>query len=405
LPVQPPGAPDRARQPALRAEPAGIGSAGALRHPEGRRERYDLQPENALAPASAPALPAPLHCGGAFAADPPVIDFHHQGEAVRLLGGEAWFASGQSEAYRDTGATDLLEIVRRVDSGEPWRSVVAERYAQSYPWLHSIVTSPARDLFFRRFPPAPGARVLDIGSGWGQIALPLAARGPVTALEPTPERLAFIRAAARQDRVDANLCFVQADFLDVDFSTRFDLACCIGVLEWVPRFRQGEPRQLQVEFLARARKLLAPGGRLVVGIENRFGLKYLLGAADDHIGAAQVAVYDRELADRKWRAASGQPLRSFTYTRAELAEMLREAGFANLRFHAALPDYKLPEVLLPWGDEVNRFFLEGGFVAEHDGTNGAPLAIQDELRSHYRTLAGLGIAADFVPSFFVTAED
>jgi 2-polyprenyl-3-methyl-5-hydroxy-6-metoxy-1,4-benzoquinol methylase len=333
-----------------------------------------------------------------------VIDFHYRGEPVHLRGGEAWFASGQGEAYRDTGAAELLEIVRRVEAGEAWSAVVAERYAQSYPWLHRIVTSPARDLFFRRFPPPPGARVLDIGSGWGQIALPLARRGPVTALEPTPERLAFIRAAARQDGVDANLCFVQADFLDVEFSTRFDLACCIGVLEWVPRLREGEPRPLQVEFLARARELLAPQGQLVIGIENRLGLKYLLGAADDHIGASQVAVYDRELADRKWRAASGQPLRSFTYTRAELTEMLREAGFTTIGFQAALPDYKLPEVLMPWGDAVNRFFLEGGYVAEHDGTNGAPLAFQDELRSHYRTLAGLGIAADFVPSFFVTAS-
>ena len=333
-----------------------------------------------------------------------MIEFQHRGEPVHLRGGEAWFASGQGDAYRDTGAADLLAIVHRVEAGEPWRDVVAERYAESYPWLHSIVTSPARDLFFRRFPPPAGARILDIGSGWGQIALPLAHLGPVTALEPTPERLAFIRAAARQEGVDANLCFVQADFLDVEFETRFDLACCIGVLEWVPKFRAGEPRALQVEFLARARRLLAPQGQLVVGIENRLGLKYLLGAADDHIGASQVAVFDRELALRKWQAASGQPLRSFTYTRAELAEMLREAGFGRLAFHAALPDYKLPEILLPLGDAVNRFFLDDGFVAEHDGTNGAPLAFQDELRSHYRTLAALGIAADFVPSFFVTAE-
>jgi 2-polyprenyl-3-methyl-5-hydroxy-6-metoxy-1,4-benzoquinol methylase len=333
-----------------------------------------------------------------------MIDFHRGEEQVHLRGGEAWSAREQGDAYRDTGAAELLAIVRRVEAGEPWREVVAERYAESYPWLHSIVTSPARDLFFRRFPPPAGARILDIGSGWGQIALPLAHRGLVTALEPTPERLAFIRAAARQEGVDANLCFVQADFLDVEFDTRFDLACCIGVLEWVPKFRQGEPRPLQVEFLARARQLLAPQGQLVVGIENRLGLKYLLGAADDHIGTSQMAVYDGELADRKWRAASGQPLRSFTYTRTELTGMLHEAGFAEVRFVAALPDYKLPEVLLPWGDAVNRFFLEGGYVAEHDGTNGARLAFQDELRSHYRTLAELGIAADFVPSFFVTAE-
>ncbi|MFT3869478.1 MAG: class I SAM-dependent methyltransferase [Nibricoccus sp.] len=335
-----------------------------------------------------------------------MISFSHRGQPHSLQPGESWTPQPASaDTYRDAPAKELWEIVRAVQAGQPWRNVVASRYAKTNPWLHQIVTSPKRDLFFRQQPPKPGAKVLDIGSGWGQIALSLArdAKALVTALEPTPERLAFIQAAAQQDRTNASMYFLQGDFFDVDFTTRFDLVTCVGVLEWVPKFRAGNPRNVQIEFLYRARSLLAPGGQLVIGIENRLGLKYLLGAPDDHIGPPNIAVFDAALATEKWQKHSGKPLRSFTFTRAELDELLRASGFANTKFFAALPDYKLPEKILPLGPSTNEHFATDNFIPEHDGCNGQPLAIQAELKSHYRSLAALGIASDFVPSFFVSA--
>jgi 2-polyprenyl-3-methyl-5-hydroxy-6-metoxy-1,4-benzoquinol methylase len=334
-----------------------------------------------------------------------MLSFTHHGQRYTLKPGEAWKPQSSADTYRDTSARDLWAIVDEIKSGKPWSTAVAERYAKSNPWLQAIVTSPQRDLFFRQHPPAPGSKLLDIGSGWGQIALPLA-RTPgahVVALEPTPERLAFIEAAARQDALAERMNFLQGDFLDVDFQTRFDLITCIGVLEWVPKFRSGDPRQIQIEFLRRARQCLAPDGQLVIGIENRLGLKYLLGAPDDHIGLPHIATYDAPLATAKYREKTGQELRSFTYTRAELDQLLREAGFSNVTFFAALPDYKLPQKILPLGSETEAYFACGPHIPEHDGTNGAPLVFQAELASHYRSLAALGIASDFCPSFFVVA--
>jgi len=333
-----------------------------------------------------------------------MISFRHGEEVVALQTGDLWAADFAKATYRDTSAEDLWAIVHEVENGTPWRDAVARRYAPSHPWLHQIVTAPSRDLFFRLFPPPDGSRVLDIGAGWGQISLPLARTCDVTAIEPTPERLAFIRAAAAQEDVIRRLHFVQADFFDVEFLTRFDLVPCIGVLEWVPKFHAGDPREVQIDFLRRVRALLAPGGRLVVGIENRLGLKYLLGAPDDHLGLPNIAVYDAGLADRKWQAHAGEALRVFTFTRVELAEMLSAAGFSDHKFFAALPDYKLPQRILPLGPEVDHFFREGGYVAEHDGSNGQPLSCQAELCSHYRSLAQLGISSDFVPSFYVSCQ-
>ncbi|MFT3780869.1 MAG: methyltransferase domain-containing protein [Nibricoccus sp.] len=334
------------------------------------------------------------------------LTFQHRGQTITLHPGEAWTPAQAGDTYRDTSANELWEIVRAVRAGQPWREVVAARYEKSNPWLHQIVTSPKRDLFFRQHPPKAGAQALDIGSGWGQIALPLArdAKCNVVALEPTPERLAFIQAVAEQEGISKQMNFLQTDFFDIELQSRFDLVTCIGVLEWVAKFRTGDPRAIQLDFLRRAKKLLAPHGQLVIGIENRLGLKYLLGAADDHIGAANVAVYEAPFASAKWLQQTGQSLRSFTFTRAELESLFRDAGFHQLTFFSALPDYKLPEKILPLGSETNTFLANGPFIPEHDGTNGRPLAIQAELQSHYRSLAALGIASDFAPSFFVQAS-
>ncbi len=89
----------------------------------------------------------------------------------------------------------------------------------------------------------------------------------------------------------------------------------------------------------------------------------------------------------------------------EYRELLRAAGFSRLAFHAALPDYKLPEVILPADTAVALadFFRNGGFVPEHSGLDGAPLPQQDELRSLYRSLADLGIVHCFAPSYYIEA--
>ena len=118
-----------------------------------------------------------------------------------------------------------------------------------------------------------------------------------------------------------------------------------------------------------------------------------------------ISVYDSDLARQKYRTRTAQELRCFTYTDAELRELLQAAGFSSPSFFAAFPDYKLPEKILPFDDAVENALMEGApFADEHDGSCGARLENQRELRSHYRSLAQMGIAWLFAPSFFVTAS-
>ena len=102
----------------------------------------------------------------------------------------------------------------------------------------------------------------------------------------------------------------------------FDLVCCIGVLEWVPKFQGGDPRKVQLAFLRRMRSTLRPGGKCYVGIENRLGLKYFMGGRDDHTGQRNVGVFDQTLAAAKHRTITGEELRVFTYSHAEYLALL-----------------------------------------------------------------------------------
>lgn len=333
-----------------------------------------------------------------------MISFTHHGRSHTLDPGIIWTGDSRTDTYRDTSANELWNIVREVESGKPWREVVRAQYEAQNPWLYRIVTDPARDLFIRQFPVPAKSLILDVGAGWGQYTLPLARENRVVAVEPTPERLAFIQAVARQDGVAENVYFLGADFLDLSFNQNFDHACCIGVLEWVPKFRAGDPWPLQCDFLRRIRAGLKPGGMLLLGIENRLGLKYLLSAPDDHIGCSSVAVYHAALAQEKYRAQTGLDLRSFTYTHAELGELLRAAGFSAASFFCAFPDYKVPTKILPFDERAETSMsVDELFVEEHDGSCGRRLDQQKELRSHYGSLAQMKIARFFAPSFFVTA--
>ena len=333
-----------------------------------------------------------------------MLRFIHQGDPVFVPSGGHWAAPACDDHYRDTTEQTLQTIVTEIERGRPWREVVAERYAQDYPWLHRIITGPARDLFFRQHPPSPGAEILDVGAGWGQISLPLAHRPDVqvTALEPTPERLAFIRAAAIQEGVTHRLHFIQTRFQAIEFGPTFDLVCCIGVLEWVPKFQTGRPRAVQVEFLRRLRAALKPDGCCYLGIENRLGLKYLLGARDDHTAQRNISVLDANLAAAKHRAATGTELSAFTYMFAEYEILFLEAGFSQIDTYAAFPDYKLPDLILPFNpaEETNKILRTEPIPEEHDGIDGQRLENSSEIHSHYRSLAALGIAHFFAPSFY-----
>ncbi|MDN5851724.1 MAG: cyclopropane-fatty-acyl-phospholipid synthase family protein [Actinomycetia bacterium] len=102
----------------------------------------------------------------------------------------------------------------------------------------------------------PGTRLLEIGSGWGSLAVRAARRGAdVTTITLSEQQISYARAAAQDagvaDRVDVALC----DFRDV--RGRYDAIVSIEMIEAV-----GE--RYWPAYFARLGELLAPSGRVAL---------------------------------------------------------------------------------------------------------------------------------------------
>jgi len=337
---------------------------------------------------------------------------------IRFMVGETNYSlkKGQTfnlkprNCYQDTTSDNIRNIIKEIDNGKNWEEAVKEKFQKNNPWLCDIVTSPKRTKFIDEFIKPKNMSILDIGAGWGQFSLPLARLNKICALEPTPERIDFIKAAADQEKVSQNISFIGADHFDIKFENKFDLILSIGVLEWIGAYRtERDPEELQQEFLIKIKNELKEGGKLVIGIENRLGLKYLMGANDDHTGLPNISYLTQDLAKKKYLQKVSSELKCFTYSMSEYQKLLKKAGFNYMKFHVALPDYKVTQKIFPINDnfmecELNDFILKGGWINEHDGSNGEILLKQKELQSVYFSVAEMNLAHYFAPSFFIEAS-
>jgi len=103
----------------------------------------------------------------------------------------------------------------------------------------------------------PGQKVLDIGCGWGGLALHLARTASVEMLGITlsEAQLRHARARASAEGLDGQVRFELADWREVE--GRFDRIVSVGMFEHVgpPHYRA---------FLARCRALMAPDGLMLL---------------------------------------------------------------------------------------------------------------------------------------------
>jgi len=324
--------------------------------------------------------------------------------SVERRGDDLWVELGGTGDYTDIGTQGENEIVEALKA-TPWEDVVAQRFAAQNPWLYKIITDRGRSLFLDFLPLHKGGHFLDVGSGWGQVALPLARIGHAFCLDVSLGRLDILRQIARQE--NAKLYYACGNYRTFPFAEQqFDLVIFNGSLEWIAL---GNPtisiREAQATALAKTLRLLKPGGIVYVGIENAMGLKYLLGAPDDHTGIPHLTFLDEpEAAALCAKVQGGQPLRAKTWSLNEYQALIEGAGLEILEIYGCFPDYKLIRSMVPL-PAVNSFLAETGLpYPEHSGTDGAELSFNHLLGPIYRLLAKNGVAQHFCPSCAVIAK-
>jgi hypothetical protein len=232
-----------------------------------------------------------------------------------------------SPSYLDGSEARLFEIVGAAHNLSSGSDELAD---QSSNWPERYHLSPARANFLRAMQLEPEMAVLDIGAGCGALTQYLGEKCRlVDALEPVLERARVARARTR------NLTNVEVfvgSLADVPAETTYDLIVVAGVLEYVGHGSSDASHYRSL--LADCASRLSQGGALLVAIENSLGVKYLVGAPEDHSGRPF---------DSLEGYPEGSPAR--TFARSTLTRWLIEVGLRPT-FLSAFPDYKLTRTLL-----------------------------------------------------------
>jgi ubiquinone/menaquinone biosynthesis C-methylase UbiE len=112
------------------------------------------------------------------------------------------------------------------------------------------------------------ASVLEVGCGAGALAVSLAERYAVTAVDTVPEMLETARQRVRAAGLDGRITLRLDDANSLSFRAgTFDLVIAIGVLPWLRDITKP-----LVEF----GRVLRPGGHLVVTIDNTWALNRIV---------------------------------------------------------------------------------------------------------------------------------
>ena len=239
------------------------------------------------------------------------------------------------------------EVLRRIIDEEDLLSACYRAFKQELGWKYDFYAlDQNRGAAALLSALGPETVALDYGSGWGTVTRFAAQHARhLFSMDLTYESLRFCHRTG-----PANItCLHGGDSGGLPFRDGvLDLVILNGVLEWIPQYRlEGPPRQVQVAFLREVKRVLKPGGQVLIAIENRFGLDYFRGRRDEHTGIRYITVLPRFLADRLSRRRRNEPYRALTHGRSGYRRLLADAGLGDVDFAVPKPDYREIRQLLP----------------------------------------------------------
>jgi SAM-dependent methyltransferase len=252
-----------------------------------------------------------------------------------------------------------------------------------WPILYHL--SPERRNLLEWYPFDRQATLLEIGAGCGALTGMFCEKmNKVIAVELSRKRSEIIVQRCRQYR---NLEIMVGNFDEMTFADSFDYVTLVGVLEYAKNFIQAH-RPCH-HLLSKVCSLLNPNGRIILAIENKYGLKYWAGAREDHTTEffGGIQGYSHEESSQE------------TYSKKELTELLTQCGFGDIQFYYPHPDYKIP----------HEIFSDGCLPNTHHAMAEAPNFDRDRmcLFSEKKAFHGLirnGMFGFFANSFLIVAK-
>lgn len=269
---------------------------------------------------------------------------------------------------------ELLELVK---SGES----LSDLKQASYPIVYHL--SPVRENILNWYPFDSEGTILEIGSGCGAITGMLCSKVKQVVSVELSKRRASINYERNLDK--ENLTIYVGNLNDMEFGQTFDYIILNGVFEYAISFTDTE--NPYADFLTNIKKHLSEQGKLIIAIENKYGLKYFAGAPEDHTNEYFLGLNDYE-GNRSVR----------TFGKQELTELLNMVGFSYLKFYYPYPDYKFPNEIF-----TDDTLQTNGYGRDYYNLNGDRYLLYNE-QGVAKGLAKEGVASTFANSFLVIAS-
>ena len=247
---------------------------------------------------------------------------------------------GGTDLYSDGEIEEkLLNIAQSYTEAELNQIIAREN---SWPVMYHF--SNIRQNIIEWIPINKNEKVLEVGSGCGAITGALARKaGKVDCIEHSKKRSMI---NAYRNREYENIKIFMGNFQDIEpnLDSDYDYITLIGVFEYSQGYINGE--KPYIRMLESLKRHLARGGKIVIAIENRLGLKYWAGCTEDHVG-------------RYFEGLEGyhnsEGVR--TFSKKEWEKLIEISGMRG-KFYYPYPDYKFPLAIysdeyLPRKGELN----------------------------------------------------
>lgn len=292
-----------------------------------------------------------------------------------------WY--NNKEQYSDGDIEEV--IVKLIAENEPENYIDA--VADNFSWATFYHLTGTRSNIINWYPFKADSSVLEIGCGFGAITHTLCDKcGKVTAVELSKRRA---QGALLRCRNYSNLEIIVGNLNDIVFEEKFDYITLIGVLEC--QGRNTDSKKPYKDFLSKVKSLLKPDGKLLIAIENQYGIKYWCGMPEDHTGMPFDGMNDYSLSKLGIR----------TFSRKKLDKLIKESGFKETFFYYPMPDYKLPQAIFSEKYLPTKIF-QGEITPYNSGSQGSVIAREEYL---YNELIDNGVFEFFANSFLVECSD
>lgn len=151
----------------------------------------------------------------------------------------------------------------------------------------------------------------------------------------TVEELCALPEALEENGLEVEVCSLkEVEAPEWNGGSRaYDYVVLVGILE-----RSRNP----VKLLWILRDSMSKNGRLLIGAENRLGIRYFCGDKDVFTGH----VYDGIEGYVKVSPQRREKLKGRAYSKDEIRGMLSEAGYAKYKFYSVMPSIFRPQILI-----------------------------------------------------------